>query len=96
MAGSFRDRAADAPFVISASYLDTAPLRMVADRGGIHLTFHSEHRPLESYARALEASGLLIEAIREVKPPDHLADRDPAARRWQRIPLFLHLRAIKP
>ncbi len=95
-AGSFQGRDAGAPFVISASYLETAPLRMVADRGGIRLTFHSEHRPLESYTRALEASGLLIEAIREVKPPDHLAGRDPAARRWQRIPLFLHLRATKP
>jgi SAM-dependent methyltransferase len=95
-AGFFQSRDAGASFVISGSSLQTGPLRMVADRGGIRLTFHSEHRPLESYTRALEASGLLIEAIREVKPPDHLAGRDPAARRWQRIPLFLHLRAIKP
>jgi hypothetical protein len=69
---------------------------MVVDRGGIRLTFHSEHRPLASSTRALEAGGLLIEAIREVRPPGHLAERDPAAGRWQRIPLFLHLRAIKP
>jgi hypothetical protein len=95
-AGSFQSRDADAPFVISASYLQTTPLQMVADRGGIRLTFHSEHRPLESYTRALEASGLLIEAIREVRPPDHRAGHDPAARRWQRIPLFLHVLAIKP
>jgi SAM-dependent methyltransferase len=95
-AGSFQSRDADAPFVISASYLQAAPLRMVADRSGVRLTFHSEHRPLESYTGALEASGLLIEAIREVRPPDHLAGRDAAARRWQRIPLFLHLLAIKP
>ena len=95
-AGSFQSRDADAAFVISGSYLQTGPARMVADRDGIRLTFHSEHRPLESYARALEASDLLIEAIREVKPPEHLAGRDRAARRWQRIPLFLHLRAIKP
>jgi SAM-dependent methyltransferase len=95
-AGSFQSRDASAPFVISASYLHSSPLRMVADRGGIRLTFHSEHRPLESYTRALEVSGLLIETIREVKPPDHVAADDPAARRWQRIPLFLHLRAIKP
>ncbi len=95
-AGSFADRDADAPFVISGSYLDAGPLRMVADRGGIHLTFHSEHRPLESYARAIEDSGLYIEAIREVRVPDQAAVRDPAVRRWQRIPLFLHIRAIKP
>jgi hypothetical protein len=45
---------------------------------------------------ALEAAGLLTEAIREVRAPDHVAARDPRARRWRRIPLFLHLRAIKP
>ena len=44
-AGSFQGRDAGAPFVISASYMHTAPLRMVVDRGGIRLTFHSEHRP---------------------------------------------------
>lgn len=60
-----KGRDAGAPFVISASYLDAAPLRMVAELGDIRLTFHSEHRPLETYARALEASGLLIEAVRE-------------------------------
>jgi SAM-dependent methyltransferase len=95
-AGSFQGRDPEAPFVISGSYLQTAPLRMVVDRGGIRLTFHSEHRPLESYARALEASGMLIEAIREVTPPDHVARNDPALGRWQRVPLFMHLRAIKP
>jgi hypothetical protein len=76
--------------------MQAAPSRMVADRGGIRLTFHSEHRPLESYTRALEAGGLLIEAIREVTPPDDRAGHVAAASRWQRIPLFLHLLAIKP
>jgi SAM-dependent methyltransferase len=94
-AGSFDGRDPGAPFVISASYMHAAPLRMTSERGGVRLTFHSEHRPLESYTRALEASGLLIEAIREVTTPDHLTRRDPAASRWQRVPLFLHLRAIK-
>jgi hypothetical protein len=37
--------------MISGSYLDTAPLTKVADRGGIRLTFHSEHRPLDAYPR---------------------------------------------
>ncbi len=95
-AGSFSARDAAAPFVISGSYLDTAPLTWVSDRGGVHLTFHSEHRPLEAYMGALEAAGLLTEAIREVGPPGHVAARDPAARRWQRVPLFLQLRAVKP
>jgi hypothetical protein len=44
----------------------------------------------------MEAVGLLTEAIREVRAPGHVVARDPRARRWQRIPLFLHLRAIMP
>jgi SAM-dependent methyltransferase len=94
-AGSFQDRDPAAPFVISGSYLDPAQDRWVHDRGGVRLTFHSEHRPLEAYSRAIEAAGLLTEAIREVRAPDYVVARDPRARRWQRIPLFLHLRAVK-
>ena len=95
-AGSFQGRDPAAPFVISGSYLDRAQDMWVHDRGGVRLTFHSEHRPLEAYMRAVEAGGLLTEAIREIRAPDHVVARDPRARRWQRIPLFLHLRAIKP
>jgi SAM-dependent methyltransferase len=86
-AGEFSARDASAPFVISGSYLDEHPAPWVFDRAGVRMTFHSEHRPLESYARALEAAGLLTETIREVRSPDG---------RWRRIPLSLHLRAVKP
>ena len=95
-AGVFRGRDGDAPFLIEGSYLDTAPADWVADSDGIRMTFHSEHRPLEAYSRALEAAGLLIEAIRETRTPDAAVAADPGKRRWQRIPLFLHLRALKP
>ena len=82
--------------MIEGSYLDTAPADWVADWGGIQLTFHSEHRPIEAYSRALEAAGLLIEAIRETRAPDAVVAANPGKRRWQRIPLFLHVRAVKP
>jgi SAM-dependent methyltransferase len=95
-AGSFQARDAGAPFVIEGSYLDQARADWVADRDGIQLTFHSEHRPIEAYSRALEAAGLLIEAIREVRAPDEVVADHPDNRRWQRIPLFLHIRAVKP
>jgi SAM-dependent methyltransferase len=95
-AGAFTRREPDAPFVIPGSYLDPARRRLVVERGGITLTFHSEHRPIEAYTRALEASGLLTEALREARAPDEVAALDPAGRRWQRIPMFLHLRAVKP
>jgi len=38
----------DAPFLITGSYLDTAPADWVADRDGTRLTFHSEHRPIDA------------------------------------------------
>jgi SAM-dependent methyltransferase len=95
-AGAFRGRDAAAPFLIAGSYLDSAPADWVADRDGVRLTFHSEHRPIEAYSRALEAGGLLIEAIRETRAPDAVVAARPGQRRWQRIPLFLHLRAVKP
>jgi SAM-dependent methyltransferase len=94
-AGSFQGREATAPFVITGSYLDVAPSNWTIDRDGIRLTFHSEHRPLESYVQALADAGLLTERIREVRAPDEVVAGSPGAGRWQRIPMFLHLRAIK-
>lgn len=95
-AGGFQGRDGDSPFLIKGSYLDTARADWVLDRGGVRMTFHSEHRPIEAYSRALEAAGLLIEAIREPRAPDAMVAASPAGRRWQRLPLSLHLRALKP
>jgi SAM-dependent methyltransferase len=94
-AGSFEGRDAGAPFVIGGSYLAPRPADWSASRGGVQLTFHSEHRPLQAYSRALEAAGLLIEAIREPAAPDQVVRDDPGCYRWQRIPLFLHMRAVR-
>ena len=52
------------------------------------MTFHSEHRPLHDYTDALADAGFLIERIREVGDPD-------PADKWHRVPLFLHLRAVR-
>lgn len=95
-AGSFHGRDADAPFVIEGSYLHPRPADWVACLGHIPMTFHSEHRPLEAYSRALETAGLLIEAIREPAMPAEIVADTPGQRRWQRIPLLLHVRAVKP
>jgi hypothetical protein len=55
-AGRFAGRDADVPFLIEGSYLDAAPADWVADWGGVTMTSHREHRPLEAYSRALEAT----------------------------------------
>lgn len=75
-----------APFVISGSYMDSHRYRDDVERDGISMTFHSEHRPLETYFTELETNGFVVESVREVTVPD----RDD---RWSRIPGFLHLRA---
>jgi len=95
-AGSFARKEADAPFVIAGSYMTPTPMRYVIELEDTRLTFHSEHRPLEAYTWALETAGLLIEAVRETVPGDDVVARDPEGRRWQRVPMGLHIRAIKP
>lgn len=90
-AGEFQGREPDAPFVISGSYLER---RRVGDkpyvRGGMSMTFHSEHRPLQAYFDALTGAGFKIDRLLEI--PD--ATELPGGR-WQRVPLFLDLRAQK-
>ena len=93
--GLYRVRRAACSGGDAGGYLDAAPADWVVRPSGIQLTFHSEHRPIEAYSRALEAAGLLIEAIRETGRRTGSPDA-PGHRRWQRIPLFLHLRAVKP
>lgn len=92
-AGWFEDATPDAGFVIEGSYLDESFYEHSRARDGLAMTFVSKHRPLESYSNALAQAGFLIESIREQGVPDTVQQE--RARRWQRIPLFLHCRAIK-
>ena len=91
-AGRFETERADAPFVIKNDYLQPFRYSDTVERDGLSMTFHSQHRSLEAYSLALEECGFLIEAIREPRVPDD-AVKSERARRWQRLPLFLHLRA---
>jgi SAM-dependent methyltransferase len=56
------------------------------ERDGRSMRFSSEHRPIESYSRALEAAGFAIEALREVGDADG---------KWARMPLFLDVAAVR-
>lgn len=94
-AGRFESPAPDAPFVIKGSYLDSFTFSDAVERDGLNMTFHSAHRPLQSYFAALESAGFLIEALREPSTPEQIITRD-SSRRWLRVPLFLHLRCLHP
>jgi SAM-dependent methyltransferase len=93
--GRFETSTADARFVIQGDYLRPFRYSDAIERDGLSMTFHSQHRPLEAYFMALEEAGFLVEALREPGVPDH-AISSPAGRRWQRLPLFLHVRARRP
>jgi SAM-dependent methyltransferase len=93
--GRFEASTADARFVISGDYLRPFRYSETVERDGLSMTFHSQHRPIEAYFVALEEAGLLVETLREPSVPDQ-SIVSPAGRRWQRLPLFLHLRARRP
>ena len=87
-AGTFESRTPDAPFVIRGSYFEGRQYADTVERDGLRMTFTSRHRPLQSYFDALETVGMAVERLVEV--PD---ETDPPGHRWQRLPLFLHIRA---
>jgi SAM-dependent methyltransferase len=90
-----RQEDGESPLVIEGSYLGSFSYAQTVVRDGLEMTFASVHRPLEAYTEALAGSGFVIERIREPRLPDH-AIRRARSPRWQRFPLFLHVRALKP
>lgn len=85
---------ADSPFVIAGSYLESSYYVDEVTRDDLEMRFVSAHRPIGAYADALAEAGFVIERLRETDIPEH-AVRYPRSRRWQRLPLFLHMRALK-
>jgi SAM-dependent methyltransferase len=90
-AGKFTADDDDAPFVVGGSYLDERHVLDEIERDGIRMTFAGRHRPIERYARALEDAGFVIERLRE---PRTRKDQTRTGR-WERMPLFLHVAALK-
>ena len=92
-AGEFAGHAEESPFVISGSYLDETFYEDSVVRDGLDVTFVSAHRPLQAYTDAITDVGMQIERLHEPALPEAAITR-PYARRWRRLPMFLHLRAI--
>jgi SAM-dependent methyltransferase len=94
-AGKFQSKEPDAPFVIPGSYLGRHRFEDTFERDGLQVTFAGWRYSLEGYARALEDAGLVIERLREPAAPDAALAARPGYERWQRVPNFLHFRAVK-
>ena len=77
-------------------YFETYDYAETRERDGLRMTFHDTHRPLSAYFAALEAAGLLVEALREPHPsPEYVRDH-PAVAKWRQEPAFVLIRAVKP
>jgi SAM-dependent methyltransferase len=93
-AGEFETTEPDSDFVIRESYFEPHRTDLRAERGGLTMTFVDLHRPLQDYVDALEDAGFLIERMREIGDEEDPPQRQ-SQLRWRRLPLFLHLRAVK-
>jgi SAM-dependent methyltransferase len=93
--GTWEREAGDAPLVVE-DMLSSRRYSFTAERDGIEVTFNSEYRPLSWYAERLAEAGLLIEALREPAASAAFVAGEARRTRWQRLPLFLHVRAVKP
>jgi hypothetical protein len=95
-AGAWTDKeSADSTFAVG-DYFNGPPKPLESDRDGIRVTFYDRPIPLARYAGALEGAGLLLEALREPVPDDAYVRDWPTAVRLRRVPIYLHLRAVKP
>ena len=83
-------------FVIRGSYFEPEVKLWESDRDGIQVTFWDRSLPFERLVRAHEAAGLVVEVVREPRPSAEFIRANPTADRRLRVPLFLHLRAMKP
>jgi SAM-dependent methyltransferase len=91
-AGRFSPDARDPVFIIEDAYLERRRFEGSFERNGLSMTFRGWCYPLQVYAMAFEAAGLVIEAIREPTP----TGTPPEYERWRRLPMFLQFRVMKP
>ena len=92
-AGDFVDDEPDSPFLMTRSYTETWRFVETGERNGMTMTFHSEHRSLETYFAALARAGFVVEALREPVPGDDVLAEIPRMSRQHRFPWYLHVRA---
>jgi SAM-dependent methyltransferase len=94
-AGAFEDDSPDSRFVISRAYAEPFRSEEPFTRDGLTMVFHSMHRPVAAYTRALHDAAFLVDVLAEPAPPGDLLRDFPQMGHQARIPWWLHLRAIR-
>lgn len=89
--GGFVDDSPDGRFTLRGGYFDTVRVEDTVFRDGLAMTFAGWTYSLEHYTLALEREHFRIDALREPRP----RGATEAFARWQEVPLFLQIRAVK-
>jgi SAM-dependent methyltransferase len=89
--GRFAGPDANAPFVLQNSYFGRERFEDTEVRNGLKMHFAGWSQPLEAYMAALENVGLAITSLRE--PVPDTANKGGGMERWNKVPLFLWLKA---
>jgi SAM-dependent methyltransferase len=89
--GRFVDGDGDTEFVLREDYFSRRRVEDRIERDGVEVTVRGWTYTLEDYAAAFERSSFFIETIREPRPDNGSSRYE----RWQRVPMFLMVRARK-
>jgi hypothetical protein len=90
--GRFVGPEPNAPFVVEKSYFGRERFQGSEVRNGLQMHFAAWSQPLESYMAALEGAGFAVISLRE-PVPDTGVITAAITGRWNRVPLFLWLKA---
>jgi SAM-dependent methyltransferase len=89
--GRFAGEPTSRSFVLRQRYFENERVEETVEDRELTMTFRGWTYSLEDYARALEAAGLRIVALREPRP----AGDGSRFRDWRRVPLFLSFLAAR-
>jgi SAM-dependent methyltransferase len=90
-AGAFDGDGAEAPYLLRGRYFGRRPFDETVVRSGITMRFRGWSHALQDYFSALSTAGFVVDLLREPTP----ASESEEYARWNRYPMFLHLRAVK-
>jgi ubiquinone/menaquinone biosynthesis C-methylase UbiE len=79
-------------FALRQPYFESQRVDETVEWDGLPMTFRGWTYTLEDYFSSLTSAGLVVEQLREPKP----ADASTRFERWQRVPLFMMVRTVKP
>jgi ubiquinone/menaquinone biosynthesis C-methylase UbiE len=90
--GRFVQSGPEMTFTIRPAYFDRRRVEDTIEMNGLSVTCRGWTYTLEDYVVAFERAGLVVETMREPRPSTTAGEFE----RWQTVPLFLMVRALKP